>query len=168
MDNKKLGVLLILIGFAVGLLFLYLTSNLSTQSRELGCFPNKDCMGIERALSFSHVAVGVFSFIFALGIYLLVFNKTDKVDRSILKKLEEENKEKIENMKFDIIMKALDQFEQRVVKAVREQEGITQSTLRLRLDMSKAKLSYVLQELEKRGLIKRVKKGKTLSIYLKI
>ena len=71
-------------------------------------------------------------------------------------------------MKFDIIMKALDQFEQRVVKAVREQEGITQSTLRLRLDMSKAKLSYVLQELEKRGLIKRVKKGKTLSIYLKI
>ena len=53
-------------------------------------------------------------------------------------------------------------------RQVREQEGITQNTLRLRLNMSKAKLSYVLQELEKRNLIKRIKKGKTLAIYLRI
>ena len=71
-------------------------------------------------------------------------------------------------MKFEIIMKALDPFEQKVVKAISEQDGITQNTLRLRLDMSKAKLSYVLQELEKRGIIKRIEKGKTLAIYLKI
>src|SRR3989344_4481440 len=168
MDNKKLGVILLIIGFAVGGVFLYLISNLETQSRELGCFANENCIGVERALSFSHIAVGIFSFIFALGFYLLVFNKTDKVDRSIIKKLEEENKQKIEDMKFEIIMKALDPFEQNVVKAVREQEGITQNTLRLRLDMSKAKLSYVLQELEKRGIIRRIEKGKTLAIYLKI
>ncbi|MAH03202.1 transcriptional regulator, partial [Candidatus Pacearchaeota archaeon] len=47
-------------------------------------------------------------------------------------------------------------------------DGITQNILRLRTDMSKAKLSYVLQELEKRNLIKRVKKGKTLEVFLKI
>ncbi len=168
MDNKKLGIILIIIGLAVGGVFLYFTSNLSVQSRELGCFANQDCLGVERALSFSHIAVGIFSFIFALGIYLLIFNKTDKVDRSIIKKLEEENKQKIEDMKFEIIMKALDPFEQKVVKAISEQDGITQNTLRLRLDMSKAKLSYVLQELEKRGIIKRIEKGKTLAIYLKI
>jgi len=34
--------------------------------------------------------------------------------------------------------------------------------------MSKAKLSYVLQELEKRGIVKRIEKGKTLAIYLKV
>ena len=168
MDNKKLGILLLIIGLAVGGVFLYITSKITVQGKELGCFPNQDCIGVERALSFSHIAVGIFSFIFALGFYLLMFNKTDRVDRSIIKKLEEENKQKIEDMKFDILMRALDQFEQKVVNAVREQDGITQNTLRLRLDMSKAKLSYVLQELEKRGIIKRVEKGKTLSIHLKI
>ena len=58
----------------------------------------------------------------------------------------------IEKQKFEIILKALDSFEQKVMKAIKEQDGITQNTLRLRVDMSKAKLSYVLQELEKRGL----------------
>jgi uncharacterized membrane protein len=33
--------------------------------------------------------------------------------------------------------------------------------------MSKAKLSYVLKDLENKGLIKRIKKGKTLSVLLK-
>jgi uncharacterized membrane protein len=34
--------------------------------------------------------------------------------------------------------------------------------------MSKAKLSYVLQDLEKRNIIKRVEKGKTLALYLRV
>ena len=50
---------------------------------------------------------------------------------------------------------------------MRDQEGITQNTLRLRVDMSKAKLSYVLRDLEKRDLITKVKKGKTHAVFLK-
>ena len=67
-----------------------------------------------------------------------------------------------------MLLKALDSYEQKVIRAIKEQDGITQNTLRLRVDMSKAKLSYVLQELEKRKIIKRIKKKKTLAIYLKI
>jgi uncharacterized membrane protein len=65
-------------------------------------------------------------------------------------------------------MKALDPFEQKVIEAIREQNGITQNTLRLRTNMSKSKLSIVLKELERRELIKRVGKGKTLSVFLRI
>jgi predicted transcriptional regulator len=165
MENKKLGILLIAIGLVVGGVFIYYSSNLVQEGREVGCFPSEDCVGIEKALSFSHFAVGVFSFILALGFYLLFFNKTDKI---ILGKLEDDKNMKIEDMKFDILMKALDSYEKKVISAVREQDGITQSTLRLRLDMSKAKLSYVLTALEKKNLIKRVQKGKTLAIFLKI
>lgn len=165
MENKKLGIILIVIGLFVGAIFIYYANTLSEQSRELGCFNQPDCFALEKGLSISHIAVGIFSFILALGFYLLFFNRTEK---AILDKLEREKEEKIEDKKFEIIMKALDPFEQKVVKAVREQEGITQNTLRLRVEMSKAKLSYVLQELEKRGIIKRVEKGKTLAIYLKI
>lgn len=165
MENKKLGIILIIISLAIGGLFIAYASKLSIQSQELGCFPSNECMGIERGLSISHVAIGILSFLFSLGFYLMFFNKTEK---AILDRLEREKDQKIEDKKFDILMKALDPSEKKVLAAVREQEGITQNTLRLRLDMSKAKLSYVLQELEKRGIIRRVEKGKTLSIYLKV
>lgn len=165
MENKKLGIILIVVALLIGGIFIYYTSRLSEQSQELGCFDNKDCFAIERGLSISHIAIGIFSFVLALGFYMLFFNKTEK---AILEKLENEKNYKINEDKFNILLSALDHFEQKVIKAIKEQEGITQNTLRLRLDMSKAKLSYVLQELERRGLIKRVEKGKTLAIYLKV
>ena len=165
MENKKLGILLISMSIVVGGIFLYYNSVLTEQSNELGCFPNEKCIGLEKGLSITHFSIGIFSFILALGFYLLFFNKTEKI---ILERLEDEKKIKIEDIKFDMLLKALDSYEQKVVKIVREQEGITQSTLRIKAEMSKAKLSYVLQELEKRGIIKRIEKGKTLAVYLKI
>jgi len=139
--------------------------NLSTKLDKLGCNVNKECSNVGNKISMTNIAFGFFGFMFALGIYILIFNKSEE---RILKKLEEDKNQKINNEKFDIILMALDSYEKKVLKSVKEQDGITQSTLRLRTDMSKAKLSYVLQELEKRGLIKRIKKGKTLAVYLKI
>jgi len=165
MENKKLGTLLIILSIFILILFTSYTSQINNQSVEMGCFPNQNCKTIEKMLSLSHIAMGVFSFLFALGFYLLFFNKTEK---AILERLEKEKESKVEDMKFKILMKALDPFEQKVIEAIKEQEGITQNTLRLRANMSKAKLSYVLQELERRGLIKRIEKGKTLAVYLRV
>ena len=165
MENKKLGIILVILSLVVGGILFYYNLQLISQSEEEGCFSGSDCKIIEKNLSMSHLAVGIFSFIFALGVYLLLFNKTDE---KIFSRLEDEKNKKVRDEKFGYILKALDPFEQKVIKAIKEQSGITQSTLRLRLDMSKAKLSYVLQELERRNLIKRTQKGKTLAIYLKI
>ena len=165
MENKKLGILLLILSILILILFINYNSQIDQQADEIGCFPEQKCKTIEGMLSLSHISMGIFSFLFALGFYLLFFNKTEK---AILEKLENEKELKVEEMKFKILMKALDPFEQKVIEAIREQDGITQNTLRLRTNMSKAKLSYVLQELEKRNLIKRIPKGKTLEIYLKI
>jgi len=104
-------------------------------------------------------------FIFALGFYLLVFARGEQ---AILQRLEEEKNKKLTEEKFSLIARGLDDFEKKVIAAVREQDGITQNTLRLRTAFSKAKLSYVLQDLEKKGLITRVPAGKTLAVHLKI
>lgn len=161
MENKKLGILLIIIGLLVGGLIFYYINVLTDKSNEFGCFNNQNCLPIERGLSMSHAGIGIFAFIFALGFYLIFFNKTE--DR-LIKRLGEEK----DNERFEFAMKFLDPFEAKVLKKIKEEEGITQSTLRIKLDMSKAKLSYVLQDLEKRGLIKRAEKGKTLQVFSKI
>ena len=165
MENKKLGILLIIISLIIGGTFIYYINSLATESEQLGCFQGEDCLRIERGLSVSHFATGVVAFILALGFYLLLFNKTDE---RIMKRLETEKNSRIKDEKFNYILMALDPSEQKVMKLIKLQDGITQNSLRIKSDLSKAKLSYVLQELEKRNLIRRAKSGKTLSINLKI
>jgi len=165
MENKKLGILLIAIGLIVGGMFLYFSVSISHQSRENGCYSNPNCDTAGKLLPISHIATGIFSAILALGFYLLFFHKTDRI---IIERLEKDMRENINNEKFEFALRMLNPFEAKALKKIKEQEGITQNTLRLRTDMSKAKLSYVLQELEKRGLIKRIKKGKTFEVFLKV
>src|SRR3989344_8123688 len=98
MENKELGVVLIIIALLIGGVFLYFVNNLSKQSQELGCFNNKNCLSIEKGLSVSHIAIGIFSFMLALGFYLLFFNKTEK---AIMERLEKEKEGKIDDAKFE-------------------------------------------------------------------
>lgn len=166
MDNKKLGILLVAISLVFLGFLVYFSDALENRSEEMGCVADSiDCIQVESNLSVTHFAFGFFGFMLALGIYILFFNKTEE---RIMKKLDDEKNQKINDEKFKYVLMALDDYERKVLKAVKEQDGITQNTLRLRTDMSKSKLSYVLQELEKRKLIKRVSKGKTLEIWLKI
>lgn len=165
MENKKLGILMVAISLVFLVFLIYFSNALSVKYVEIGCFQTEECKEIHGVLSVTHIGFGFFGFMLALGFYLLFFNKTEE---KILKRLEDDKNKKIGEEKFDIILKALDEYEKKVLKAVKEQDGITQNTLRLRTNMSKAKLSYVLQELEKRGLVKRVSKGRTLEVWLRV
>lgn len=138
---------------------------MNERSNKLGCNSAEGCFEVRKNLDLSHLAFGFFGFMLALGFYFLVFNNTEK---RIFEKLEDEKNKKVEEERFKIILKALDEYERKVMEIVKEQEGITQNTLKLRANISKAKLSYILQELERRDLIIRNKKGKTLEVHLKI
>ena len=65
------------------------------------------------------------------------------------------------------MLKALTKEEQEVMKLAKEEEGITQAMMRIKTNMSKTKLSFVLSDLEKKELIKKEIAGKTNKIYLK-
>lgn len=165
MENKKLGVLMIVISFIFLVFLIYYGMSLSNKSDNANCNPTEECKSFRNLLTMTNIGFGFFGFLFALGFYLLFFNKTDE---RIFRRLEDEKNKKISEEKFDIILKALDEYEKKVLKIIKEQDGITQNTLRLRANLSKAKLSYVVQELERRGLIKRIPKGKTLGVYLRV
>ena len=168
MENKKLGVLFAIFSIVFLGFLIYFNGLLYSQSDTLNCNVGEECRQVEQSISYTHIGFGFFGFMFALGFYLFFFNKTDQSNENIMKRLEDHKNEKTSEEKFSILLRALGPYEQKVLKAVKEQDGITQSTLRLRTDMSKAKLSYVLQDLEKKNLISRKAKGKTLEVWLKI
>ena len=163
MENKKLGFVILSISLVASIVAFGFMNVLGRQTTSLQCYPTNECQRVESLMSLSHIAVGLISFIGALGIYLLFFSTSEE---AILKRLEEEKNMKLEENKFDIVLKALDDNEKKVLKAIREQEGVTQSTLKFRTDLSKAKVSQILTDFEKKHLIKREEKGKTYAVYL--
>ena len=163
MENKKLGIVILSISVAAAVLAFGFMGVLGKQTTALQCYPTNECQRVESLIGLSHIAVGLISFIGALGIYLLFFSTSEE---AILRRLEEEKNTKIGQDKFGLILKAMDENEQKVLKAIKEQEGITQSTLKFRTDLSKAKVSQILTDFERKHLIKRELKGKTYSVHL--
>lgn len=164
MENKKTGLMVLIFSFSLLVLFILILQFLRQEAEDIGCFKNSRCQEIEQSLNITHLAFGIFGFLFSLGFYLVVFSKGEE---AIIKRLEADTNKKLKEDKFSILSKGLDEYEKKVVSVVKEEEGITQNTLRLRADMSKAKLSQVLLNLEKKNLVKREKKGKTLAIFFK-
>jgi hypothetical protein len=185
METKKLGFLIIGISIVLGFFMFSFMNKLSVQGEQLNCNPTQECRQVNSVLGVSHMAVGFLAFIFALGFYLLFFNKDEK---EILEKYgfnqysnnknpinynfdSIKNENNIQNNldngdKFSLMLKPLDENEKKVLLAVREQGGITQSTLRFRTDLSKATISQILTDFERKNLIERKAKGKTYSVFL--
>ncbi len=163
MENKKLGFVILSISLLASVLAFGFMGVLGRQTSALQCYPTNECQRVESLLGLSHLAIGLISFIGALGIYLLFFSTGEE---AILKRLEEEKSMKIGQDKFELILKAMDENEKKVLKAIKEQEGITQSTLKFRTDLSKSKVSQILTDFERKNLVKREIKGKTYSVYL--
>ena len=177
MDNKKLGYLVILTGliFIVMLFILkiqinHLTNSLMDISGGTCFLESGKCVHEQNFLPFIIGAV-VIVFTLGLGIYLVLSFKTiqsfETAQKNILNKLQSTKNKDLKEEKFKILLTGLDEDEKKVLLAVREQDGISQSTLKYRTDLSKTKLSMVLSQLEKKGLITKVKKGKINNIFLK-
>lgn len=164
MNNKKVGVFIFCITLFLLGVFVLVIQSLNQEIEALGCFERAGCKTIETSLGVIHFAFGAFGFLFALAFYLLAFSKGEE---AIVERLERDTERKLGEEKYSILSKGLNEFEKKILNIVREEEGITQNMLRLRADLSKAKLSQVLQELEKKSLIKREPKDKTLQVFLK-
>jgi uncharacterized membrane protein len=178
MDNKKLGIALIAVSIAMIILLFVVrhTMVLAFESKIDRNIAEDGVCHIEGEEECPHeeqskgqvpifIAMALLVGIASLGTYLIFFEKSQKEILSVLRK---QRKAALGEEKFRILLKGLDADERKVVKAVKEQDGITQQTLRLRTDLHKSKLSIVLDGLEKKALVKRVAKGKTKQVYLKI
>ena len=67
---------------------------------------------------------------------------------------------------YSIMRKVLSEDEKAILDEIKKAGEITQDSLRFRLDWSKAKVSTILTNLDKRNLIQRERIGKTYNVYL--
>ena len=67
---------------------------------------------------------------------------------------------------YSIIKRALSEDENAILDVIKKAGEITQDSLRFRLNWSKAKVSTILTNLDKIGLIQRERIGKTYKVYL--
>ena len=107
------------------------------------------------------VLLGVFGIL--LGAYLI---RSDRTNRTILDEVKGTKSRLVADERRALIESILTVDERKIVGAVREQPGISQATLRLRTNMSKAKLSVTLKELEQRRIIRKIEDGKTNRVHL--
>lgn len=169
MDNKKVGIIIIVFCILLGILIFAFDNKLNRQAdASCECEEMKDggfCPHEQKSSSLTYFGVIITSAIAALGLYLIFFEKSQK---AIISTLEKQKQVQTKEEKVGILLKGLAEEEKKVITAVLEQDGITQQTLRFRTGLHKSKLSIVLGDLEKKGLIVRKEKGKTNQVFLKI
>jgi len=163
MDSKKIGITLMLLAVVLfGMVYSFL-DDANNASAQKNCNPTKECQKAASVIGFSNIAFGIIFSVLSLGFYIMFFN----TDSKVLERIEKETHDKALSDKFAIALSMLDPLEQKVLTSIREQDGVTQSTLRIRTDLSKAKLSMILSDFEKRDIVRRIPKGKSLAIFLK-
>ncbi|MEK6973733.1 MAG: hypothetical protein AABW41_00590 [Nanoarchaeota archaeon] len=182
MNSKKIGYIVIGIAIVLIVLGIYLRSILvQTYNTEFNTHSDGACSAtaaepcphekINNLLWPTLIGATVLIILAAIGVYLIFFEKSQKIleqnQQNIVKTLEETHKQKDSEEKFQLLLSALDEDEKNVMKTVREQDGITQATLRIRIGLSKTKLSIVLSGLEKKDLIRKIAQGKTNQVFLK-
>lgn len=165
--------MLVVLSVLAGVFAFSIADSFQQQSSELNCNPNAQCAAVSSAMGWSHIGIGLVSALFALGVYLLFFSRSEYLLRQAMRRLEEE-KERLERQhnvriadeKFIAILNTLSDSERDVLRIIKDQEGITQNTLRLKANLSKAKLSQMLSDFQRRGLVRRQQKGKTFELYV--
>ena len=101
-----------------------------------------------------------------LGVYLIFFNKGQELLLKQHKEIASALTEAKEKDAFQAYLAGFSEEEQKVLNAIREQEGIQQSTLRYRTGIAKTSLSLLLKSLEERGVISKKEHAKTNQVFL--
>ncbi|MBD3164626.1 hypothetical protein GF323_05495 [Candidatus Woesearchaeota archaeon] len=172
MNQKQIGTIVIIIGVILAV-FVYLAQQreeayIKNLVQEKGsCFLEDGTCLHERSLGLYIVGYILSAGLIILGLYLLLFDKTQKLLAEQQARVSSALEKASKKDEFNAYLSGFSKEEQDILKAVREQEGIKQSTLRFRTGISKTKLSLLLKSLEERDVVKRKTAGKTNEVYLR-
>ncbi|MBW3022793.1 MarR family transcriptional regulator [Candidatus Woesearchaeota archaeon] len=167
MRNRIVGIIIVVIAILIG--FIIFTFNMAlvkivneARTHGLTC-PMWGTIDVQ-----TKVSLGIMVFVAAIGFYLIFFSKEEKIVtkiKTIRPKLEHK---KISKESYQKIISSLRNEEKNVFEKIIESEGtIFQSDLVEKLQLTKVKVTRILDRLEGKGLIERKRRGMTNVVILK-
>ncbi len=171
MNQKRVGIIIIIIGIVIGSIFvMYKTQQDSYVDLIVDntgtCFlEDGTCLHKKNSSMFT-VGMIISILLILFGIFLAVFDKVPQEMKQQQHQFTNALRAVKKTTDFQAFLKGFSPDEQKVLEAVKDQEGILQSTLRFRTGISKASLSVLLKNLEEREFINREVSGKTKKVYL--
>jgi len=174
MNQRAIGIVLIVIGVILaGLVFYMRTTdkaNVAAFAAKTGsCYVDDETCLHDQANVRSTVGWMFSAALVVIGLILILMAKTERLisEQQVKVSSALESAAKTEKSKDELkaFLAGFSLDEQKVLRAIREQDGIMQSTLRFRTGMSKSTLSLMLTQFEKKGLISRKESGKTNKVY---
>lgn len=123
------------------------------------------CLHKDRDLTLYIIGFALSGILLVVASYIGIFLK-DK--RNVKMKEKSDIAQEAETEKeFQAFLRGFSEDERKILKGIRKEEGITQSTLRFKTGLSKAHLSGILRMLEKKEIVARKPKGKTYELFLR-
>ena len=154
LDNVSKAIIVVLVAVAsYFIIFIATTSLLAPEQPPMARMMN-DVMGTSIAgfSATTSIVLNLFSIVLAL---IAGFMASSRIFGEAEKKSE-----------YEILRKALSEDEKKIMDEIKRAGEITQDSLRFRLGWSKAKVSTMLTNLDRRNLIQRERLGKTYKVYL--
>ncbi|QQG38659.1 MAG: MarR family transcriptional regulator [Candidatus Woesearchaeota archaeon] len=166
MRNRIVGLLLIVIALLMGFVIFSFNNSLNkiAQSSCSDVMSGFSCPILESADFQTNVSLGLIIIILVIAIYLIFFSKEERIVKKLVKVKEQlKRRENYKN-----IIKELDKDENAIFKEILNANGsILQSELVKKTNLTKVKVTRILDNLEGRGLVERRRRGMTNIIILK-
>lgn len=172
MNQKQIGTIILILGIIIGGLIYFQKQQEDVILKQLmleldSCFlDDGTCLHADRNYTPYVLGGGVCFALIVLGLYLIFIDKTQITLAHNQEKIADALKETKNDEKFMAFLAGFSEDERKIIEAIREQDGIKQSTLRFRTGLSKSTLSLLLKSLQERKFITRKPSGKTNEVYL--
>lgn len=176
MNQKVIGIALIVVSLIIGA-FVYNSYQRSEVQIQLfveqtgSCYLDDGTCLHDESQPVNILGWAVTGALLLFGVYLTFFDRTQQLlaqhQVAITQALESAKRQDRDKDEFKAYVAGFADDEQKILLAIKEQDGITQSTLRYRTGLSKTGLSLLLSSLEKRDVVSRKSSGKTKEVYLR-
>jgi len=164
MKNRIVGTIIIIIAILIGLI-IYLFNRALTEIVSSSCTHGPSCPMWGSIEFQTNISLIILIFVLGIGIYLF-FKQEETILK--IKKIKNKNEKLIKKEDYQNILSQLKNEEKNIFQIiVNEGGGIFQSDLVEKSNLSKVKVSRILDKLEAKNLIERKRRGMTNFVVIK-
>jgi uncharacterized membrane protein len=173
MNQKQIGVIAIIIGVLfAGFVYFGEAQKIETMDKIImeqgSCYlEDGTCLHESKQGGFFVFGYVLSAALIILGVYIVFFDKTQKIILETQEKVSSALVEAKEVDEFKAFLSGFPPDEREIISVVHDNEGIKQSTLRYKVGMSKTAVSLILKSLEERDIISRKELGKTKQVFIR-